>query len=68
MSPPSALAAALAPMQEVWQGLLTMHVPDRDGRCMACRWQTRSADQWPCNVYFLAAAAQRAACTPTPGR
>lgn len=55
---PSATAAALAPMWEVWQVLLAKHVPDRDGRCLVCRWQTRSADRWPCNVYSLAAAAQ----------
>jgi hypothetical protein len=48
-------------MATVWQRLLTEHVPDRNGRCTACRWQTRSADRWPCNVYSLAAAAQRVA-------
>jgi hypothetical protein len=58
---PSSTAAALAPMREVWQVLLATHVPDRDGRCMACRWQTRSADRWPCSVYSLAFAAQRVA-------
>jgi hypothetical protein len=61
---PNPTAAALAPMREVWQVLLATHVPDRDGRCMACRWQTRAADRWPCNVYLLAAAAQRVAITP----
>jgi hypothetical protein len=56
-------------MAEVWQRLLTEHVPDRKGRCVACQWQTRAADKWPCNVYDLAAAAQRAATTSTtPGR
>jgi hypothetical protein len=60
---PSSTAAALAPMREVWQVLLATHVPDRDGRCMACRWQTRSADRWPCDLYALAAAAQRVAPT-----
>lgn len=63
-APPSATAAALAPMWEVWQVLLAAHFPDREGRCTACRWQTRSADRWPCNVYSLAAAAQRVATTP----
>jgi hypothetical protein len=56
---PSSAALALAPMVEVWGALLTAHVPDREGRCSACRWQTRSADRWPCNVYDLAVAAQR---------
>jgi hypothetical protein len=58
---PSAVAAALAPMVQVWRALLAEHLPDREGRCQACRWQTRSADRWPCNVYSLAAAAQRVA-------
>jgi hypothetical protein len=58
---PSSTAVALAPMREVWQALLATHVPDRDERCMACRWQTRAADKWPCGVYLLAAAAQRVA-------
>jgi hypothetical protein len=56
-------------MAQVWQRLLTEHVPDRQGRCVACQWQTRAADKWPCNVYHLAAAAQRVATTSTtPGR
>lgn len=66
---PSALAVALAPMPEAWQRLLAEHVPDAQGRCVACRWQTRAADRWPCVVYDLAAAAQRVANTRlTPGR
>jgi hypothetical protein len=66
---PSSAATALAPMVEVWQRLLAEHVPDRQGRCVSCRWQTRSADRWPCNVYSLAAAAQRVATTcSAPGR
>jgi hypothetical protein len=60
---PSPAAVALAPMVAVWQRLLTEHVPDRQGRCVACRWQTRAADKWPCAVYLLAAAAQRVATT-----
>lgn len=47
---PSTAAVALAGMPEVWQRLLTEHVPDRQGRCVACRWQTRAADKWPCDV------------------
>lgn len=58
---PGPEAIALAPMVGVWQGLLREHVRDRNGRCAKCRWQTRSADWWPCNVYLLAAAAGRAA-------
>lgn len=58
---PSAAAIALAPMVEVWQRLLTDHVPDQQGRCMGCQWQTRSADLWPCGVFCLASAARRAA-------
>lgn len=61
MVPPSTIAVALAPMVQVWRALLAEHVPDRDGRCTACRWQTRSAERWPCNVHYLAAAAQRVA-------
>lgn len=60
---PSSAATALAPMADVWQRLLAEHVPDRQGRCVGCRWQTRAADRWPCNVYDLAAAAQRVATT-----
>jgi hypothetical protein len=60
---PSTAAIALAPMREVWQVLLATHVPDREGRCLACRWQTRAADKWPCGVYLLAAAAQRVAAS-----
>jgi hypothetical protein len=63
---PSPAAVALAPMAEVWQRLLAVHVPDRQGRCVACRWQTRAADRWPCAIHLLAAAAQRVATT-TPG-
>jgi hypothetical protein len=48
-------------MVQVWRALLAEHLPDWEGRCLACRWQTRSADRWPCNVYSLAAAAQRVA-------
>jgi hypothetical protein len=48
-------------MEQVWRELLAEHVPDREGRCSACRWQTRPADRWPCNVYGVAAAAQRVA-------
>jgi hypothetical protein len=66
---PSATATALAPMVEAWRALLAVHVPDTEGRCSACRWQTRSADRWPCNVYLVAAAAERVASMgPTPGR
>lgn len=61
--PPSALAVALAPMVELWRRLIAAHVPDREGRCSECRWQTRSADRWPCAVYDLAVAAQRVATT-----
>jgi hypothetical protein len=66
MAAPSTIAVALAPMVKVWSALLAEHVPDRDGRCTACRWQTRSADRWPCNVYDLAAAAQRVATGTRP--
>jgi hypothetical protein len=48
-------------MVQVWRVLLAEHVPDREGRCSACRWQTRSADRWPCDLYLVAAAAQRVA-------
>ncbi len=66
---PSPAATALAPMADMWQRLLAEHVPDRQGRCVACQWQTRAADRWPCTVYDLAAAAQRVATTSSaPGR
>ncbi|MGH8966007.1 MAG: hypothetical protein ACRDXB_11870 [Actinomycetes bacterium] len=57
----STIAMALAPLVEMWRTLLATHVPDREGRCTACRWQTRSADPWPCTVYDVAAAAQQVA-------
>ena len=59
-------AAALAPLVEVWRVLLATHVKDRDGRCSACRWQTRPADRWPCDLYLVAAAAQRLASAQPP--
>jgi hypothetical protein len=59
-------AAALAPLVEVWQALLATHVKDWDGRCSGCRWQTRPADRWPCDLYLVAAAAQRLASAQAP--
>ncbi|MGH3586221.1 MAG: hypothetical protein ACRDQ0_07835 [Pseudonocardia sp.] len=64
---PSTAAIALAPMVQVWTTLLAAHVPDREGRCVACRWQTRAADKWPCAVYLLSAAAQRVAAMSQEG-
>ena len=58
---PSAIAVALAQMPQVWRALLAEHVPDAQRRCSACRWQTRAADPWPCALYAVAEAAQRAA-------
>lgn len=57
----AATAAALEPMEGVWRKLLAEHVEDGHGRCAACRWQTRAADRWPCNIHLLAAGAQRLA-------
>lgn len=64
MTSPSGIAVALAPMEQVWQKLLAEHVPDREGKCSACRWQTRSADSWPCRVHDVASAARRLASVP----
>jgi hypothetical protein len=52
---------------DVWRALLVAHVKDRDGRCVACRWQTRPADPWPCDLYLLAVEARRlASMRPAP--
>jgi hypothetical protein len=51
-------------MPSVWEALLAAHVPDEEGRCKECRWQTRSADRWPCNVHDVAAAARDIAVQP----
>lgn len=55
----SSVAQVLAPMTGVWTRLLADHVADADDRCSACRWQTRAADAWPCDLYLIADAARR---------
>jgi hypothetical protein len=47
---------ALAPMPEVWQRLLGLHLADASGRCRAC---TRAGTgipgaAWPCAIQIVA--------------
>jgi hypothetical protein len=38
----------------VRERLRAAHVPDAEGRCRACRSQTRMAPRWPCALAMLA--------------
>jgi hypothetical protein len=53
---PQPVADALAPMVELWQGLLAQHVPDQDGRCRSCtKGGTGLATiPWPCVIHGIA--------------
>jgi hypothetical protein len=64
----SDFAIALSSMTSVWESLLATHVPDAEGRCKECRWQTRAADRWPCSVHDVAAAARDVAAESQGGR
>jgi hypothetical protein len=53
------MAEEMAGMPEVWRRLLAAHVPDRLGRCTACRNSSGSGERWPCSLHRIAADAQR---------
>jgi hypothetical protein len=54
------LAAALAPMVDVWRRLLAQHVPDGAGCCCACTNGTgMPVVPWPCSLHEVADLARR---------
>ena len=53
------MAAELADMPGVWRRLLDAHVPDRLGRCSACRTAGGSGALWPCSLHTVAVEARR---------
>jgi len=55
------LADQLAPMVEVWERLLTLHRPDRTGRCRTCTQGGTGlpGTPWPCALHGIAELAQR---------
>jgi hypothetical protein len=54
-------AAQLAPMVDVWQRLLDVHVPDRTGRCRTCTKGGTGlpSTPWPCSIHGIAEMARR---------
>jgi hypothetical protein len=55
------MAEVMAEMPGVWRRLLAAHVPDRFGRCSACRSATGSGEKWPCSLHRIATQARQAA-------
>ncbi|MHA6795428.1 hypothetical protein ACVGVM_18215 [Pseudonocardia bannensis] len=55
---PGPMAGVLADMPEVWRRLLVEHVPDRLGRCTACRNVSGSGVRWPCTLQQIASQAR----------
>jgi hypothetical protein len=53
------MAAVMAGMPSVWRRLLAAHVPDRLGRCTACRTASGSGERWPCTLHEVAREAER---------
>ncbi|SDF24563.1 hypothetical protein [Pseudonocardia oroxyli] len=51
------MAGVLAGMPEVVERLLAQHVPDRLGRCTACR-NAGSGVVWPCTLHQIATRAE----------
>jgi hypothetical protein len=58
---PSPVAAQLARMPRVVEGLLAQHVPDANSRCRGCALPgTGSAYlAWPCSLWLVADSARR---------
>lgn len=54
-------AEALAPMVEMWLGILAVHVPDADAHCRGCTDPGTGARRtpWPCAVRIVAVAARQ---------
>ncbi len=57
--PDMSMAQVMAGMPGVWRRLLNAHVPDRLGRCTACRTASGSGERWPCSLHQIAVEAQR---------
>lgn len=55
------LADELAPMVEVWERLLAVHLPDRNGRCRTCTQGGTGlpGTHWPCALHGIASLARR---------
>lgn len=55
------IADELAPMVEVWERLLALHVPDRTGRCRTCTQGGTGlpGTPWPCALHGVAELARR---------
>ena len=53
------MAEVMAGMPEVFRRLLVDHVPDRSGRCRACRSVRSAGERWPCSLHRIADDAQR---------
>lgn len=55
------LAAELAPMVDVWQRLLSQHLPDVAGRCRTCTKGGTGLPsiRWPCSIHGIAELARR---------
>lgn len=55
------LADELAPMVEVWERLLVLHLPDRTGRCRTCTQGGTGlpGTPWPCALHGIAELARR---------
>jgi hypothetical protein len=53
------VAGELVNMPGVWRRLLAAHVPDRLGRCAACRTSGGSGARWPCSLHAVATEAER---------
>ena len=53
------MAEVMAEMPGVWRRLRAAHVPDRFGRCSACRTATGSGERWPCSLHRIATQARR---------
>jgi hypothetical protein len=55
------VADELAPMVGVWERLLTLHLPDRSGRCRTCTQGGTGlpGTLWPCALHGIAELARR---------
>ncbi|WP_240157215.1 hypothetical protein [Pseudonocardia broussonetiae] len=55
------LADELAPMVQVWERLLALHLPDRTGRCRTCTQGGTGlpGTHWPCALHGIAELARR---------
>lgn len=54
-----AMAQLMSSMPDVWQRVLSEHVPDSARRCLACRDERGAAASWPCMTYGIAEQAKR---------